>query len=185
MAKMQMMRVGMVALRSDRKPLLEALQWMGVLDIESAAASEETLPEGFTRPDTRSQTASFERAAAVAAQALGILNEAAPESKGLLAGLSGRREITAEDFEQTVADSREIVDLCHQVLDWQKRRTECAADIQRISTSLEQMAPWQSLDVPFRFGGTRTTAAFIGVLPARFSETELRDACRERAGRGI
>ena len=63
---MQMMRVGMVALRSDRKPLLEALQWMGVLDIESAAASEETLPEGFTRPDTRSQTASFERAAAVA-----------------------------------------------------------------------------------------------------------------------
>ena len=67
MAKMQMMRVGMVALRSDRKPLLEALQWMGVLDIESAAASEETLPEGFTRPDTRSQTASFERAAAVAA----------------------------------------------------------------------------------------------------------------------
>lgn len=58
---MQMMRVGMVALRSDRKPLLEALQWMGVLDIESAAASEETLPEGFTRPDTRSQTASFER----------------------------------------------------------------------------------------------------------------------------
>ena len=176
MAKMQMMRVGMVALRSDRKPLLEALQWMGVLDIESAAASEETLPEGFTRPDTRSQTASFERAAAVAAQALGILNEAAPESKGLLAGLSGRREITAEDFEQTVADSREIMDLCHQVLDWQKRRTECAADIQRISTSLEQMAPWQSLDVPFRFGGTRTTAAFIGVLPARFSETELRDA---------
>lgn len=175
MAKMQMMRVGMVALRSDRKPLLEALQWMGVLDIESAAASEETLPEGFTRPDTRSQTASFERAAAVAAQALGILNEAAPESKGLLAGLSGRREITAEDFEQTVADSREIMDLCHQVLDWQKRRTECAADIQRISTSLEQMAPWQSLDVPFRFGGTRTTAAFIGVLPARFSETELRD----------
>ena len=166
----------MVALRSDRKPLLEALQWMGVLDIESAAASEETLPEGFTRPDTRSQTASFERAAAVAAQALGILNEAAPESKGLLAGLSGRREITAEDFEQTVADSREIMDLCHQVLDWQKRRTECAADIQRISTSLEQMAPWQSLDVPFRFGGTRTTAAFIGVLPARFSETELRDA---------
>ena len=75
-----------------------------------------------------------------------------------------------------MADSREIMDLCHQVLDWQKRRTECAADIQRISTSLEQMAPWQSLDVPFRFGGTRTTAAFIGVLPARFSETELRDA---------
>lgn len=68
------------------------------------------------------------------------------------------------------------IDLCHQVLDWQKRRTECAADIQRISTSLEQTAPWQSLDVPFRFGGTRTTAAFIGVLPARFSETELRDA---------
>ena len=96
--------------------------------------------------------------------------------QGLLAGLSGRREITAEDFEQTVADSREIMDLCHQVLDWQKRRTECAADIQRISTSLEQMAPWQSLDVSFRFGGTRTTAAFIGVLPARFSETELRDA---------
>lgn len=181
MAKMRMMRIRLIAHRSDRKPLLETLQWMGVLDIEAAAGPDgPALPEGFVRPDTRSGTASFERAAAVASGALGILNEAAPESRGLLAGLSGRREITADDFDRMAEDSRAVMDICHQVLDWQKRRIECEAEILRLSASLEQMEPWKTLDVPFRFRGTRTTAAFIGVLPALYTEDGLRECLAER-----
>ena len=57
------------------------------------------------------------------------------------------REMSGRLEEMPGEDVYKRQDLCHQVLDWQKRRTECAADIQRISTSLEQMAPWHRMNI--------------------------------------
>lgn len=174
-----MARVSLIAHRADRKALLEALQYWGVLDIDAAAAEE--LPEAFLRPDTRKETASFERAAATAVQALEMLGEVSPASRGLLASLAGRREVTLEEFEDTAAHSREVLDTAYHILELQKRRAAWAGEMERLDAAMAQLEPWKGLDLPFRFPGTRFTAARIGTLPAGMEAPELREALARRA----
>ena len=52
MAKVKMMNVTVFALRRERKPLLEHLQRLGVVDI--SRSKEEDPENGFVRPDTES-----------------------------------------------------------------------------------------------------------------------------------
>lgn len=179
MPKMTMARVSIIAHRADRKPLLETLQILGMLDIDAAAEDGEFL-EGFIQPDTRKETASFERAAAAVGQALEILNEVNPASKGMLASLAGRREVTVAQFEQTAVRSKEVLDAAYHILELYKRREECAGEIGRLDAAMAQMEPWKGLDVPFRFSGTRSTAAFIGILPVGMTQPELRAALLEK-----
>ena len=66
MAKLQMKRIRLLALRKDRKPLMEKLQRLGAVEIEA----EEQPPDGFDRLDMDAQAQGFERSAQTARQAL-------------------------------------------------------------------------------------------------------------------
>ena len=68
MAKVKMMNVTVFALRRERKPLLEHLQRLGVVDI--SRSKEEDPENGFVRPDTESAARSFLRSAEAADQAI-------------------------------------------------------------------------------------------------------------------
>ena len=87
MAKLQMKRIRLLALRKDRKPLMEKLQRLGAVEIEA----EEQPPDGFDRLDMDAQAQGFERSAQTARQALDYLKERLPEKQGLLAGGLGGR----------------------------------------------------------------------------------------------
>ncbi len=71
MAKVKMMNVTVFALRRERKPLLEHLQRLGVVDI--SRSKEEDPENGFVRPDTESAARSFLRSAEAADQAIKVL----------------------------------------------------------------------------------------------------------------
>ena len=172
MTKLTMKRVRIAALRQDRKAMLERLQRLGVLEIEA----EEAPGEGFSRPDTEAQAQAFERQAALAEQALAVLADAVPEKKGMLASLSGRREVEDEELARTAAESAAILQDCRRVLALQRQKAEGTAERTRLLASLAQLEPWERLDVPFRFAGTRTTAAFIGALPAEWTLEGLAEA---------
>ncbi len=161
--------VRIYALREQRKPLLEWLQRAGMLEIETAEEPE----EGFVRLVKEEEAAGFERSAATARQALTALNEAAPHKGGLLSAFSGRREMPLEEFEGYAGSSVEILQDCKRLLHMQKRREECRAEMVRIRSALDQLEPWRELDVPFGFTGTKTTAAFIGSLPAAYTPDAL------------
>ena len=65
MAKMPMKRVRIVALRSERKKLLERLQILGSVEIDGS----KEIPRGFDRPDTAAQAQVFRRNTELAGQA--------------------------------------------------------------------------------------------------------------------
>ena len=178
MAKLKMKWVRIYALRSQRKPLLEWLQRAGMLEIEAGEDPE----EGFVRLVKEEEAAGFERSATAAKQALAALDEVAPDKKGLLSAFTGRREMPLEEFEGYAGRSVEIMQDCRRLLNMQKRRAECAAERARIKNALDQLEPWRELDVPFGFTGTKTAAAFIGSLPAAYTQAEL---AARLAGHGL
>lgn len=167
-----MNRLRVVALREDRKRLLERLQWLGVVEIQT----QEEPRAGFERPDTQQKVQLFERTAVTARQALKVLNEAAPVSRGLLDSFAGRRQVAPEGFEVIAERAPAVMQDCHRLLDWHKRRDEAAAEIVRLQTALSQLEPWAGLDISMRFAGTKTTVAFIGSLPAAYTQETLMSA---------
>ncbi len=74
MAVMKMKRVNVCAMRKNRKQILEMLQHMGVMEIETP--NDETM----AHIDTAPQRAVFERRKREAEQSLEILDEYAPEN---------------------------------------------------------------------------------------------------------
>lgn len=169
MAKLKMQWVSIYALRRERKPLLERLQRLGVLEVETAEMPE----EGFTRLLKEDEAAGFERSANTARQALDILGAVAPMKKGLLASLSGRREVSEEVFTNCSGKAKDILQDCHKTISLHKRTLEIAAEKTRLRTALAQLEPWRKLDVPFGFSGTKSAAAFIGTLPAAYTAESL------------
>ncbi len=172
MAKLTMKKIRLFALRKDRKQLMERLQRLGVLQIETVDRAE----QGFAHEDMEAQAQGFERSAAVAGQALEVLQEELPEKKGLFASLSGRREVEMEAFAQVSVRSTEVLEDCQRVLALRRQQAEDAAELVRLRAARAQLEPWEALDIPVSFKGTRTTAAFIGTLPGTYSFVSLAEA---------
>ena len=80
MAKLKMKAVRIIALKQDRKRLLEHLQDSELVHVKHT----ETAENGFRRTDTSSQLKQFEKNAELTEKALKILGNISPEKKGLL-----------------------------------------------------------------------------------------------------
>ena len=78
MAKVKMKSVRIIALRQDRKRLLEHLQDSALMQISKSEKSR----DGFNRVDLSSQTQVFERNVNLTEQALKILASVSPEKGG-------------------------------------------------------------------------------------------------------
>ena len=152
------------ALRDDRKKVLDAIQQLGLMQV----ISEPDAAHGFSRLNTTEQVQDFQKCSERAAHALRLMNKAAPEKKGLLASFSGRRRITAEQLEFSSSKREQLNEICDRIIELEKNCAENAAQKVRIEVELEQLKPWQSLDVPIETEGTDKTAMFIGTLPAKY-----------------
>lgn len=174
MAKQKMKKISLYAPREDRRQLLGLLQRLGILEIEEP---EET--SGLVTEDSDAQAQTYERAAATIEQALAVLQEEAPASGGMLASLSGRREVSSAEFDRCEEKRNALIRDCHDILALHKQRGECWTEIIRIENLLGQLEPWAQLDIPLSCRGTKSTAAFIGALPASYDSLSLSDTLSE------
>lgn len=167
-----MRSVRIIALRKDRKKLLEHLQNSALVQVTSS----EEIPEGFRRIDTSSQIGQFERNAELTAQALKILDRVAPEKKSLLDSFRGRREIDPDEIGRIAANSPKMIGVCNQLVKLEKKLADIAAEKVRKRTGIAQLEPWKKLDIPFNTGDTECMAVFIGTFPRGFTPEELSEA---------
>lgn len=183
LAKVKCALVSIYAPKSESGALMKRLQEMSVIDIETAAGDQVTAesPEGYEKKDTAVHTDIYERGLAAAEDALRILDERFPEKRGLLASLAGPPDVTREEFYLDRAQSEEARTLAGDVLNTDRFIAEQKAEILRLKTGIEQMKPWQELDVPLSFQGTSKTAAFIGTVAGVYTLEALLSALAEAA----
>lgn len=167
-----MKTVRIVALRQDRKRLLEHLQDSALLQITKS----ETSREGFRRVNVTPQMQVFERNVELTQQALKILNKVVPEKSSMLDSFKGRRVVDPDEIGELAAHATEVMDVCAKLVDLDKLCADNAAEQIRIKTQLAQLESWQTLDIPLNTTGTKSTAVFIGSLPAPYTEQGLREA---------
>ena len=167
-----MKTVRIVALRQDRKRLLEHLQDSALVQIKKVGKSR----DGFERVDVSRPMQVFERNVTLTEQALKILDSVSPEKGGMLASLKGRREVDPDEIGEIAAKSGEVISVCKRLSELDKKRSDNSAERTRIATQLVQLEAWQKLDIPLNTTETKSTAVFVGTFPEQYSETALKEA---------
>ncbi len=167
-----MKKVRIVALREDRKRLLEHLQDSALIQIKKPDRKK----QGFSKVDMTSQTQIFERNVTLTEQALKILDNYAREKKGLLSAFAGRKEVDPDDIGVIASNAGEVIEASKRIVDLNKTISDNAAEKVRVNTALAQLSLWQNLDIPLNTPDTRSAAVFIGTLPAAYDETSLAEA---------
>lgn len=167
MAVVPMSRVWIYGLNKYRKAVLEAVQRFGILEIK---AVEE---DGLSRVDTASMRGTFLKAADTAQNALSVLDSYAPEKSSLFDMFSGKREIGTEEYYKYVAEIDEIMRIAGRVCQLSKGISESKVEIAKITSQIESLSPWELLDIPLDFKGTKKTACFTGSISGSWSTEQL------------
>ena len=162
MAVLQMQKVSICALKRDRKAILEKIQSMGIMEVSQI---QEDI-QGLEKMNTQTARSMFEKNAASADTALGILAEYVPEKSSMFASLEGKKLVDKASFDQAVERKDKIMSVASSVISQQKKIGEYRANIQKLENQMESLEPWMNLDVPMAFRGTKR-AAF---LPGSFSQ---------------
>ena len=162
MAVLQMQKVSICALKRDRKAILEKIQSMGIMEVSQI---QEDI-QGLEKMNTQTARSMFEKNAASADTALGILAEYVPEKSSMFASLEGKKLVDKESFEQAVERKDKVMSVAASIISQQKKIGEYRANIQKLENQIESPEPWMNLDVPMAFRGTKKTA----FLPGSFSQ---------------
>ena len=161
MAVLPMKSISICALKKERKALMEDLQRKGILEISNTKSKS----KAFYKEDTLQQTAAFTKYIQTATSALEILNKYSPEKKSLLSSLEGRKPLDVKEYDAFYAKRTSTYEDACQIVAFSKSIWDKKAEQQKMDLQIAALSPWQSLDVPLSFPGTKRTSVFIGTLP--------------------
>ena len=167
MSVLPMKRIFIAALKKDRKRILEALQRLGMVEINAQASKDifignDGVPDTlFTQTDTSSAKATFEKNVNLASQALTILDREVPAKTGMMDSFAGRGKMNCAEYESLVAKRDEIMDMVYELNSLNKAKAEAEAEIPKLLNQREMLAPWLGFTLPLDYKGTKYTRAFI------------------------
>lgn len=179
MSVLPMKHMTICAKRQDRKSILEYLQRLEAVEIISHDIDDTDAV--FSRMDVSASSQLFTKNAAQADKALEILAAAAPEKGSLLSAFAGRTPITVSEYEANAKKRDTLMKIVTDILRLDKEQTEAKADVPRITTQIEALTPWSTLEYPLSFAGTKKTAAFIGTFPEKITESEIAELLAKNA----
>jgi len=179
MAVLPMKRVFICALKKDRKPVLELLQRMQAVQIESRDVEKED--ELFSKQDKSEARALFERNSQTAQTALAILDKRVPENKSLLSSLEGRKAISVTEYEAMVNKRDQTMDAANRLIALDRECAENNAAVPKTEAQIVALEPWLAYDLPLNFAGTGKTTVFTGTLQNEVSLETIYERLNEFA----
>lgn len=169
MAVLKMCKINICGMKKDRKKILEYLQLKGCLEIHE----EEKEDEIFRKMNTSSSISLYERQAALAENALDILEMYAPENKSMFSSLEGKHVISSAEYCKMPDTLNDIYGLITNIIEQKKTLDEKENEKQKCIDEIQALEPWKNLDVPMNFQGTKTTGFMVGIIAGTYSDIEL------------
>ncbi len=169
MAVLQMRRINICAMKKNRKKILEFLQRKGCLEIQTTDSEDSV----FGKMNTATQISIFERNAALADNALEVLDKYCPEHKSMLAALEGKEPIDYEEYQQSINNQQDIMALVNKILQADKSIAEKEAAVIKCNEEIEALKPWLRLDVSMNYQGTKKTGFLLGSISGTYTQESL------------
>ncbi len=158
------------ALESDRDKILKVLQKTGRLHLTAEQQDETSV---FSVPSTSQEKVLCEKKVQNMQAALGLLDVYAPAGGGLLASLSGKKDLSFEEWQTRSGREEKALAAAKEMLELQKELTDLSAKCVRAEAGMDALEPWKELPVALNYAGTRTCSVLIGALPGTWTEEQL------------
>ncbi|MDR1669371.1 MAG: V-type ATP synthase subunit I [Oscillospiraceae bacterium] len=176
-----MKRLRILALEKDRSQLLDLLQRLGCVQIESQSAKIGDPEWGGLMG--RSETALEETKAKASAvkNALEALSKYAGIKESMVKKLfTARPEMTLTELQKENFLS-EMQTGAEEIIERSRRITELSAERGRTEARLAAFLPWRELDVPLDYQGSKVLSFCPGICPAAADTGELQRILREES----
>lgn len=176
MAVLSMKKINICAMKKDRKAVLEELQSLGAVEIQTDGVEDDV----FKKMNTATQRGKYEKRVANADRALEILQQYAPESTSMLDSLKGRREVKNINYVQLVEDRRRYNGIVKNIIDKDKEISNLNSAISKSELSIESLRPWTDMDIPINTSGTKHTDVILGSMAPGLTEDMIREMISSR-----
>ena len=167
MAIVKMKKLRLLAMSADRQALLKELLLLGCVEVSEPAELPEDAYPALSRCDS-AELSKVKSQHAELTNAVKLLDRYAPEKTGFLKPLP---DADVKDLLDEVTLGEDIA-LAERIMELEERIRRNNAEVQREQTTLEALAPWLPLELPFSFKGTERVAAMTASLPAALDMTE-------------
>ena len=178
MSVVPMKRISVIAMKRDRKAVLDYLQVQGAVQISVRGKEDEV----FTKTDMSKQKQVFQKNTDRAEEALAILKRRAPEKTGLLSSFEGRKELTTSEYQKMQENIDDTMRVCSRIIELDKQLADSISGIPKLEDQKKALEPWIKFDLPLDFAGTRTTAVFTGSLQGEYTRDALYTELKKLSG---
>lgn len=175
MAILQMKRISLAVVRSQKEELLKELIRHGCVEFSEIGA--EVCESGFSEllKAENSRLAEHKQNLAVLLRSLDVLDRYVPKKSPLL---SAKPEIDSAEFLNETG-MMGCVRFAEMITENDDRIKRIEAEESRQKGILESLSPWLPLNVPLNTEGTDYAAVLIGSFPARFNLSDIARAMED------
>ena len=178
MSVVPMKRISVIAMKRDRKAVLDYLQVQGAVQISVRGKEDEV----FRKTDMSKQKQVFQKNTDRAEDALAILKRRVPEKTGLLSSFEGRKELTTSEYQKMQENIDDTMRVCSRIIELDKQLADSISGIPKLEDQKKALEPWMKFDLPLDFAGTRTTAVFTGSLQGEYTRDALYTELKKLSG---
>ena len=178
MSKLQMQKIEIIALYKDSQNVIERLQRRGVVELINLE------DERLVKINTNASIAAFERNISTANAALECLDKYTEYRKSPLAALNGRQAISTKKFAERKENTDKTLSVCNRILDAAKKINELNSAAQKAQMRIDTVRPWEKLDLPTDFKGTKSTSVFIGAFQGEITKESIEEQINAEENRG-
>ena len=169
-----MRKLGIYGSKKNRKKVLEFLQKIGAMEIDSIESEE--VP--FDKMDTSSERIRFQKIADEFDYVIDFLKPYDTAKSGSLFNFENTL-ISEDEYREIEKNRRDYYSKVKDVLGLEKDLAECKATISRKENKIATLSPWSKLDIPLNSEKTKRTKIFIGTFPNSLTGEELDDIISE------
>lgn len=175
MAVLKMQKLSICAMKKDRKKILEGLQALGVLEINTDMAVD----EGFEKLDTSAEKSLLDKHVKMTDQALEYIDMYAHEDKSMFDSLKGKRLVSEKDVDEIIREKDDVYGIVKDIHAAYKNITEAKSTIHKKQVKKDNLLPWISLDIPLNTTGTKKTSVIFGTMQSQLDELTVRGYVEE------
>lgn len=171
MSVMAMKRLNICGMKRDRESIIETINEFKAMELDESAFQNKNLSDF----PTNDQRITFEKKSHNIENAIEAIEMYAPEKKGMLASLEGKKDIKRVSMMSIVKREDELTDMAKRAMDNMKKIIEDRVEIDRNQVSMQSLEPWLDLDIPMEFTHTERTSFLIGTIVKVDSQEEIYD----------
>ena len=164
MAIVNMNKLSLIGLKSDKERILETLMKMGVVEITD-------LSEKMSSDDWNNLLSSEENTEEISklnskldkiSAAIDYLSKFDTRKKGLFAT---KRTVSVNDYSTVINNQDKLWKVIDDISEYDKKLSNLKSEINKNTNLILNLKPWEKLDVPLDIKGTKNTTVLTGVVP--------------------